>query len=153
MHRHSMHSYRGNVKERKYSKGWELQRSLLALFLFTIAEIIQTQYSDPFARPSLSSDLQSVTLWTLAQTTASWVHFSILIPLLLLYSTKLWSYRGGEMTGRLGLGGRHEGQVLDHLLGVLGLTGARLSSAEDALILSICNKGVSLASSYNKHWQ
>ena len=79
------------------------------------------------------------------------MHFSILIPLLLLYSTKLFSYRGGEVTGSLGLGGCHEGQVLDHLLGVLSLTGARLSSAEDALILAICNKGVSLASSYNKH--
>ena len=57
------------------------------------------------------------------------------------------------MTGRLGLGGRHEGQVLDHLLGVLCLAGARLSGAEDALILTVCNKGVSLASSYNKHRQ
>ena len=57
------------------------------------------------------------------------------------------------MTGRLGLGGRHEGQVLDHLLGVLCLAGAGLSGAEDALILTVCNKGVSLASSYNKHRQ
>ena len=51
------------------------------------------------------------------------------------------------MAGRLGLGGCHEGQVLDHLLGVLRLAGARLAGAEDALVLAVCNKVVSLASS------
>ena len=51
------------------------------------------------------------------------------------------------MTGSLGLGGCHEGQVLDHLLGVLCLAGAGLSGAEDALVLAICNKVVSPASS------
>ena len=48
------------------------------------------------------------------------------------------------MAGSLGLGGRHEGEVLDDLLGVLGLAGARLSGAEDALILTVCNNVVSL---------
>lgn len=43
-------------------KDENLQSCLLAVFLFTIEEIIQTQYSDPFAGPSLSSDMQSVTL-------------------------------------------------------------------------------------------
>ena len=36
-----------------------------------------------------------------------------------------------------GLGGRHVGQVLDHLLRVLSLAGARLARAEDALVLAI----------------
>ncbi len=53
------------------------------------------------------------------------------------------------MAGRLGLGGCHEGEVLDHLLGVLGLAGARLAGAEDALVLTVCNKVVRLAS-HNK---
>jgi len=39
--------------------------------------------------------------------------------------------------GGLGLGGRHIGQVLDDLLGVLSLAGAGLASAEDALVLTI----------------
>ena len=51
------------------------------------------------------------------------------------------------MAGRLGLGGCHEGQVLDHLLGVLCLASAGLSGAEDALVLTVCNKVVSPASS------
>ena len=37
----------------------------------------------------------------------------------------------------LGLGGCHEGQILDHLLGVLGLASAGLSGTQDALVLAI----------------
>ena len=40
----------------------------------------------------------------------------------------------------LGFGGRHVGEVLDHFLGVLGLTSAGLSSAENTLVLAILNK-------------
>ena len=80
-----------------------------------------------------------------------------------------WTYRGGGVGGALGLGGGHEGEVLDHLhrglgtgtrgivditrhvtititipprplthlLGVLGLAGARLPGAEDGLVLPV----------------
>ena len=42
------------------------------------------------------------------------------------------------MARGLGFGGGHEGQVLNHFLGILRLAGAGLARAEDALVLSVC---------------
>ena len=64
------------------------------------------------------------------------LHFSALCY---LYQQNHESYRGGEVAGGLGLGGGHEGEVLDDLLSVLCLPGAGLSSAEDALVLAVWN--------------
>ena len=59
----------------------------------------------------------------------------------LVISSKLvnkWAaYRSWKMAVGLGLGGCHEGQILDHLLGVLGLASAGLSGTQDALVLAI----------------
>ena len=44
------------------------------------------------------------------------------------------------MRDGLGLGGGHVRQVLDDLLGVLGLARAGLAGAEDALVLAICGE-------------
>ena len=52
-------------------------------------------------------------------------------------STKKVSYRGWEMAGGLGLRRGHVGQVLDHLLGVLGLSCSGLPSTQDALVLTV----------------
>ena len=49
----------------------------------------------------------------------------------------VWTHRGRGVRGRLGLGRGDVGQVLDDLLGVLGLAGARLAGAEDALVLTV----------------
>ena len=50
------------------------------------------------------------------------------------------SYRRGRVWGWLGFGGCNVSQVLDHFLGVLGLAGSRLTSAENTLIFAICKK-------------
>ena len=50
------------------------------------------------------------------------------------------TYRGGKVAGSLGLGGGHEGEILNHFLGVLGLAGAGLAGAQDALVLAVCNR-------------
>ena len=52
------------------------------------------------------------------------------------------TYRGGKVAGSLGLGGGHEGEILNHFLGVLGLAGARLSGAQDTLVLAILSKQI-----------
>ena len=44
----------------------------------------------------------------------------------------------------LGLGGRHVGQVLDHLLRVLRLAGAGLAGAQDRLVLAVCGSEESI---------
>ena len=50
------------------------------------------------------------------------------------------TYRGGKVAGSLGLGGGHEGEILNHFLGVLGLAGAGLAGTQDALVLAVCNR-------------
>lgn len=64
-----------------------------------------------------------------------------------------WIHRGGNRQPtslidesaltyrvRLGFRGGHIGQVLNHFLRVLGLAGARLTGAENRLVLAICNE-------------